>query len=320
MKNKNHLFLSKLSNGFSLVEIAVGLGLLSIIALILSQLMVKQSDNSSQITDFYEFNEFTIRMGDMFRNSRACENTLRGFALPAAGALDLAKVRNADSTLDLDGKPGAIMFDMANVQDTTLSPRARVRSIKINAYNNNPATSIFSSDANLFRGQIEITFERGPAGNPNNLTYFRTIPILVKNDNSDPTKIFTCYNEENAWNAQLCQGLLSGRYTEKTAATERLCEDINIKGSVSTDGHFCFNKVDPTKPSAAGDIHQKDCANSWLAGWAQNYGGESCYVEKANTICKPNFVIAGVTLTACGKRCVKSELMCCRMRLQKTTP
>lgn len=308
MKNKISLVSWPKPKGFTLTELAVGLGILSIIGLIISQMMVKQSENSSQITDFYEFNEFTIRIGDIIRNNRACENTLRGFTLPAAGALPLGQIKNADNNL---------IFDMANANDTTLSPRARVRSLQFNAFKNDVPSSLFSTEALLYRGQIEITFERGPLGDPNNPTYFRTIPLLVKSDATDPTKVFTCYNEENAWNAQLCQGLLSGKYTEKTAAIERMCEHINIKGSVSTDGHFCFNLI-TASVDKAGDIHQKDCINSWYGGWAQNFGGESCYTEKTNAVCNPDFVTAGVTVSSCGKNCVKSELFCCKMRLMKS--
>lgn len=87
MKNKIRLVSWPKSKGFTLTELAVGLGILSIIGLIISQMMIKQSQNSSQITDFYEFNEFTIRIGDIIRNNRACENTLKGFTLPRCGSL-----------------------------------------------------------------------------------------------------------------------------------------------------------------------------------------------------------------------------------------
>jgi prepilin-type N-terminal cleavage/methylation domain-containing protein len=305
------------NTGFTITEMLIALALVSIIALMVSQLMVQQSKNSFEITDSFEVNEFTIRIGESLRNKEACRQTFSGTVIPNATTPTIAMylIKNAD----LSSGGGHDIFNL-NTSDATLSPRVKVDSLELTAFNHDLASSTFSADAtagvaNLYRLQLDLKFTK--SGNPP-IKMQRSIPLVVKKDNNDTTKIYSCYTEENSWYQQICSSLLTGRYTEQNSTIARACTDFNIKGSVSTDGHFCFNEVQSPAGSTAGNVHKKDCISSWYAGWAQNNGGPGCYTKSPNGgTCNGNDVAVGASAWSCGKECVQSAITCCPVRLRK---
>jgi prepilin-type N-terminal cleavage/methylation domain-containing protein len=257
MSIKKNFF--KNPKGFTITEILIALALVSIIALMISQLMIQQSLNTHQTTDSFEINEFVIRIGESIRNKEAC---------------------------------------------------VKVKSMELTPYKGDITNATFSADtdsggtANLYRLQLNIHFEK--LGNPPT-TMFRSIPLIVKKNNTNNSLIYSCYTEENSWYQEMCSSLMNGHYQEQNSSLARICTDLNIKGSISTDGNFCFNKP--------GDIHQKDCASSWYAGWASNYGGAACSTVAGT--CGKDQVVVGVAVLSCGKDCVHNVNMCCPIRLQK---
>lgn len=313
----NLLTISKNNRGFTLVETLVAFGLVAILGFIVAQLIIQQSNNSHKVTDYFEVNELVIRIGESIRSKVACEYTFNGITMPSAASpmVPITQIMNADTS----GGIRHVIFDMAT-KDVELSPRLKVTALELVPYDdNNPATNDialapFTSDTTLMRLQLNIRFEKSGA---QELKFFRSIPLIVKRDSPpNSNKIFTCYTDQNAWTQELCNGLLSGKYTEADGVNPRMCSDLNVKNSISTDGHFCFNQLNGST-TTAGDIHQKDCINSWYAGWAQNYDGplKNCY--NSNGICQSDDVIAGVAVVSCGKNCVKSKNLCCPIRLRR---
>jgi prepilin-type N-terminal cleavage/methylation domain-containing protein len=309
------LFFSNIQ-GVTITEMLIALALISIIALMVSQLTVQQSKNSFEITDSFEVNEFTIRIGESLRNKEACKQTFKDILIPNATTpiVPITLIKNADLT----SGAGHDIFNL-NSNDAKLSPRVTVNSLDLTAFGHDLTNYTFSADtsgvANLYRLQLDINFTK--AGNPPT-RMVRTIPLVIKKNNSDPTKIYSCYTEENSWYQQICSTLLTGNYTEQNATVARICADMNIKGSISTDGHFCFNEVDSSSTNSAGNVHRKDCINSWYAGWAKNFGGPSCYSKSPNGGgCNGNDVVVGASAWSCGKECVQSSITCCPVRLRK---
>lgn len=316
MRHSNLLTLSKNHRGFTLVETLVAFGLVAILGFIVAQLIIQQSNNSHKVTDYFEVNELTIRIAESLRSKVACEYTFNGITMPnpAAPIVPITQIMNSDTS----GGVRHVIFDMAT-KDVELSPRLKVTALELVPYDdNNPATNDmalapFTSDTTLMRLQLNIRFEKSGA---QVLKFFRSIPLIAKRSNSNPNLIFSCYTDQNSWTQELCSGLLSGKYTEADGVNPRTCSDLNVKSSISTDGHFCFNQINGS-PTTAGNIHQKDCINSWYAGWAQNYDGalKKCY--NSNGVCQDDDVIAGVTVVSCGKNCVKSVNFCCSIRLRR---
>lgn len=309
-------FSSKNNRGFTLVETLVAFGLVAILGFIVAQLIIQQSNNTHKVTDYFEVNELVIRIGESLRSKVACEYTFNGIAVPspALPIVPITQIMNSDTS----GGIRHVIFDMAT-KDVELSPRLKVTALELVAYDdnnaatNNIALAPFTSDTTLMRLQLNIRFEKSGA---QELKFFRSIPLIVKRDNTNLNRIFSCYNDQNAWTQELCNGLLSGKYSEANGVDPRMCSDLNVKSSVSTEGHFCFNRLNGSL-TKAGDIHQKDCINSWYAGWAQNYDGplKKCY--NSNGVCEPNDVIVGVSVVSCGKNCVKSKNLCCSIRLRR---
>jgi hypothetical protein len=87
----------------------------------------------------------------------------------------------------------------------------------------------------------------------------RSIPIEVK-VNPLGGLIESCYfdsnSDTNLWVRNTCVDIFGGTIFNS------LCVDINLKGSVATDGHFCLNEV-TADVNMPGNIKKKDCVKSW---------------------------------------------------------
>jgi hypothetical protein len=133
----------------------------------------------------------------------------------------------------------------------------------------------------------------------------RSIPIEVK---INPTThlIDSCYYDSNAdtnlWVRSTCVDIFGGTIFNS------LCTDVNFKGSVSTDGHYCFNEVNSDIDNP-GNIKHKDCAKSWY------FERRACETLPASGVCSANKVLVGWSAYSSGKDSVSSSGVCCNIRL-----
>jgi hypothetical protein len=138
----------------------------------------------------------------------------------------------------------------------------------------------------------------------------RTIPIEVtwQDPAASPPVIESCYydssGDDNLWVRDTCTGLFGGTILKS------LCTDINVKNSISTDGHFCFNELDGN-PNTPGNIHRKDCINSWYFERLECVGK-----GPAGTVnCAADEIMVGFAASSCGKGCVQATATCCKQKL-----
>jgi hypothetical protein len=300
--------------GITIVEMLIALALVSIIALMVSQLTVQQSTNSANITDSFEVSEFVIRIGESIRNKEACEQTFKDIDMPLSGTpVPISIIRNSNVVAGT----GGIVYDASVPSTGSLSYRVTVGSLTLTPFNDNAANAAFSTDLtsgvpNLYRLQLNLYFLKKNGASPPIMTR-RTIPFIARTSNTAAGKIYSCFAEENSWYQEICSTMLTGQYQEQNTTLQRFCTDFNIKNSVSTDGHFCLNQL--TTLNTGGNIHSKDCINSWYAGWAQSYGGAACVTTGGG--CPADNVVVGVSVSSCGKNCVSSKSICCPIRLRK---
>jgi hypothetical protein len=152
----------------------------------------------------------------------------------------------------------------------------------------------------------------------------RVVPIEVALNAA--SEIESCYYDSNSsestWIADACNRIFGGTIVNSQ------CAHTNIKSSLSTDGYFCFNNLNVTNPNLPGDIHSKHCVTSW---YFEQY---DCRIimspvsgkdPKAPVMCSeppdgaPDLFMVGFSTYSCGKKCVKTQAMCCKSKLKNTS-
>ncbi len=300
--DKNNIIDSQ--KGVSLIELVVVTGVLALIAGCIAMLMIQQVKNNVKVHEGFEINELMILIGDTLKNSSSCSETLGGMAIPLDLTAPISVKIIKSKGLDGSGLP----VEVFNIDKYKNMPTMRVDKMELT--NREPFDG-----QRLFRYSLEITFLSGSLANPTPTnpiqTITRRIPIIVRGNNTDPkllpTKIESCYVDQAVWLKELCEGMLQGFYDEKlpnSVPAKYVCSNINVPGSVSTDGSFCFN--DP----AVGDPRKatKDCVSSWFMSVG------SCYTTSFN--CQAREVLAGVRLIQTGKYTYSNENTCCVARIK----
>ena len=178
--------------------------------------------------------------------------------------------------------------------------------------------SIYTPTSNMSSFLAVFKFVKGPKlmllqGRPE---IVRIVPIEVALNGAG--EIETCYYDSNSsesvWVADACNRIFGGTIMNSQ------CAHMNIKGSLSTDGYFCFNDMDPNN-NIPGNIHKKHCVNSWYFEQMQcrivipPAGGNSNAVLCSQV---DNEFMVGFSSFSCGKNCVKAQAMCCKSRLKNT--
>ncbi len=149
-------------NGFTITEILVTIGLLSILTFAVSKVIIDTKAAQEQIQDKNDFNRFMAVLNENIRVDKKCEGALNGIVLPAPGAgaapVEISLPNYWNPTLP-NGLPklGIGLGEKVLISGPDTNPRIRLTSIKIQA-KNAPPLQVSLKDTN--NGNIIKTYNR----------------------------------------------------------------------------------------------------------------------------------------------------------------
>lgn len=170
----------------------------------------------------------------------------------------------------------------------------------------------YMPSSRMFTYFAQFTFTKGSIislRGRSEIVRFLPIEVALRPDGTIETCYFDSDSSVSRWVFDSCLQLFGGTIMQGQ------CADVNIKSSLSTDGHYCFNKLDGNDYTP-GVMHEKDCANSW---YFQTRSTSDCHLLPPDKVlkCDNDEVMIGFTSYNCGKNCVKASGLCCKIRLAR---
>lgn len=167
----------------------------------------------------------------------------------------------------------------------------------------------YAPSSKMFTAFIVFTFTKGTIislRGRSEITRILPLEVALRPDNKIETCFFDSDSAMSRWVFDACSQLFEGTIMQAH------CAHINVKRSLSTEGHYCLNAIDGNEFNP-GDIHNKDCINSW---YFQTRTDECHWLPTSGRlICDEDEVMVGFTSHSCGKNCVKANGLCCKARL-----